>query len=87
MGGEGAYTRGGDLWPDVSFCCCFTGKWTCNWGNLFVGGGRRITGCIVLFTGKWACNSVGALFSWGGGEGHKRKFTVFTTRDTYNSTH
>ena len=25
MGGEGAYTRGGDLWPDVSFCCCFTG--------------------------------------------------------------
>ena len=67
MGGEGAYTRGGDLWPDVSFCCCFTGKWTCNWGNLFVGGGRRITGCIVLFTGKWACNSVGALFSWGGG--------------------
>ena len=56
-------------------------------GNLFVGGGRLITGCIVLFTGKWACNSVGALFSWGGGEGHKRKFTVFTTRDTYNSTH
>ena len=36
-------------------------------GNLFVGGGRLITGCIVLFTGKWACNSVGALFSWGGG--------------------
>ena len=69
MGGEGAYTRGGDLWPDVSFCCCFTGKWTCNWGNLLVGGGRRITGCIVLFTGKWACNSVGALFSWGGGWG------------------
>ena len=55
-----------------------------------MGGGELITGCIVLFTGKWAGNSVGALFSWGrggGGEAHKRKFTVFTTRDTYNSTH
>ena len=51
-----------------------------------MGGGGPFTGCTVLFTGKWAGNSVGALFSWGG-EGHKRKFTVFTTRDTYNSTH
>ena len=92
---EGTYKWGerglipgkGDLWPDVSFCCCFTGKWTCKWGNLYVGGGGLITGCIVLFTGKWAGNSVGALFSWGEGEAHKRKFTVFTTRDTYNSTH
>ena len=26
-------------------------------------------------------------FSVGGGEAHKRKCTVITTRDTYNSTH
>ena len=51
-----------------------------------MGGGGLITGCIVLFTGKSAGNSVGALFSCGGAA-HKRKFTVFTTRDTYNSTH
>ena len=46
--------------------------------------------CIVLFTGTWACYSVGTLFSGevgGGGVTHKRKFTLFTTRDTYNSTH
>ena len=66
-GERGLISREGDLWPDVSFCCCCTGKWTCNWGNLYVGGGGLITGCIVLFTGKWAGNSVGALFSWGGG--------------------
>ena len=52
-----------------------------------MGGGGLFTGCTVLFTGKWAGNSVGALFSWGGGEAHKRKCTVITTRDTYNSTH
>ena len=86
-GGERGLISGeGDLWLDASFCCCFRGKWTCNWGNLYVGGGGLITGCIVLFTGKWDGNSVGLLFSWAG-EAHKRKFTLFTTRDTYNSTH
>ena len=46
-------------------------------------------GCIVLCTGTKACNSVGMLFrgEGGGGGTHKRKFTLFTTRDTYNSTH
>ena len=32
----------------------------------------------------------GDAVQWGGGGGgvtHKRKFTLFTTRDTYNSTH
>ena len=57
----------GDLWPDVSFCCWFTGKWTCNWGNLYVGGGGLITGFIASFTGKLAGKLMGALFSWGGG--------------------
>ena len=33
-GERGLISGEGDLWPDVSFCCCFTGKWTCNWGNL-----------------------------------------------------
>ena len=31
---RGLISGKGDLWPDVSFCCCFTGKWTCNGGNL-----------------------------------------------------
>ena len=34
-----------------------------------MGGGGLITGCIVVFTRKWVGNSVGALFSWGRGEG------------------
>ena len=29
-GERGLISREGDSWPDVSFCCCFTGKWTCN---------------------------------------------------------
>ena len=33
-GERGLKSREGDVSPDVSFCCCFTGKWTCNWGNL-----------------------------------------------------
>ena len=67
MGGEGLISGEGDLWPDVSFCRCFVGKWTCNWGKLISGGRGLITGCIVVFTGKWPGNSVGALFSWGDG--------------------
>ena len=62
-GERGLISGEGDLWPDVSFCRCFTGKWTCNWGNLYVGGGGLITRCIVVFTEKW-CFSVGG---WRGG--------------------
>ena len=51
------------------------------------GRGTYNCGCIVLFTGTWACYSVGTLFSGEGGVTRKRKFTSFTTRDTYNSTH
>ena len=48
-------------------------------------GGGLIAGCIVFFL-----QGNGPVTKWGhfsvGGEAHKRKFTVFTTRDTYNST-
>lgn len=56
-----------------------------------MGGGGLISGGLlpdVLFClqGNGPITGGGALFSWGG-KGHKRKFTVFITRDTYNSTH
>ena len=48
------------------------------------GGGGGLITADVLF-----CLRVhGPVTQWGGGGGtHKRKFTLFTTRDTYNSTH
>ena len=81
---------GGANFLDVFFCCLqVNGPVT--GGNYKRGGGGRGSynrRCIVLFTGTRACNSVGMLFSGEGGGGtRKRKFTLFTTRDTYNSTH
>ena len=43
----------GDLWPDVSFCCWFTGKWTCNWGNLYVGEGGLLPDLLLRLQGNW----------------------------------
>ena len=89
MGEGGLYPWGGGAnFLDVFFCCLqVNGPVT--GGNYKRGGGRGSYNrrCIVLFTGTRACNSVGMLFSGEGGGTRKRKFILFTTRDTYNSTH
>ena len=62
-GEMGLISGEGDLCPDVSFCCCFTGKWTCNWGNLYVGGGRLIREIREIPHPKESVKSVNKLLS------------------------
>ena len=86
--GEGAYIRGG-LLPDVMFCLQGNGPvtgGTYKWGEGVLYPGGLLPDVLFCLQGNGPITGGGALFSWGG-KGHKRKFTVFITRDTYNSTH